>query len=151
MLHDLFRTSVQAAQHILRSPMKAISALQESVVQEVGQLNWGAFKPKLAEATIAHLEPIQKTYNEVMEDAAVLDKVRLLQTTKIRLSRRLLLLQVVQDTWAALPTILSGRRCWLMVQILQTRLQIIPWRIVGRLWGSRLASELWKMTACPYA
>lgn len=50
--------------------------MQESVVQEVGQLNWGAFKPKLAEATIAHLEPIQATYNEVMEDAAVLDKVR---------------------------------------------------------------------------
>ena len=38
-------------------------------------MNWGAFKPKLAEAIIAHLEPIQARYTEVMSDPAILDKV----------------------------------------------------------------------------
>ena len=40
-------------------------------------MNWGAFKPKLAEAIVAHLKPIQARYNEVISDPAILDKVRL--------------------------------------------------------------------------
>ena len=31
-------------------------------------MKWGDFKPVLAEAVVAHLEPIQKRYNEVRED-----------------------------------------------------------------------------------
>jgi tryptophanyl-tRNA synthetase len=38
-------------------------------------MNWGAFKPKLAEAIIAHLAPIQAKYKEVMLDPSILDKV----------------------------------------------------------------------------
>lgn len=46
-----------------------------SVLDEVSQLNWGAFKPKVADAIIAHLEPIQAKYKEVMSDPTILDKV----------------------------------------------------------------------------
>ena len=35
---------------------------QESVEQELGHLSWGGFKPVLADAIIAHLEPIQEKY-----------------------------------------------------------------------------------------
>lgn len=48
---------------------------QMSVMDEVSQLNWGAFKPKVADAIIAHLDPIQARYKEVMADPAILDKV----------------------------------------------------------------------------
>ena len=44
-------------------------------MEEVAQMNWGAFKPKVADAVIAHLEPIQAKYTEVMSDPAILDKV----------------------------------------------------------------------------
>ena len=36
---------------------------------------WGDFKSVLTDATIAHLEPIQTRYNEVIEDSAYLDNV----------------------------------------------------------------------------
>lgn len=49
--------------------------MQMSVMEEVGSMNWGAFKPKVAEAIIAHLEPIQAKYAEVMSDPSALDKV----------------------------------------------------------------------------
>ena len=38
-------------------------------------MNWGTFKPKLGEAIVAHLAPIQAKYNEVMQDPSILDKV----------------------------------------------------------------------------
>ena len=50
--------------------------LQESVLEEVGRMNWGTFKPRLAEAIIAHLAPIQTNYARVVEDQTMLDKVR---------------------------------------------------------------------------
>ena len=46
-----------------------------SIMEEVSEMNWGAFKPKVADAVIAHLEPIQAKYTEVMADPAILDKV----------------------------------------------------------------------------
>lgn len=52
-----------------------IKTAQESVQQEVSQMNWGQFKPKLADAIIAHLAPIQARYKEVTADPTVLDKV----------------------------------------------------------------------------
>ena len=38
-------------------------------------MSWGQFKPKLADAIIAHLAPIQAKYTEVTADPTVLDKV----------------------------------------------------------------------------
>ena len=39
-------------------------------------MSWGAFKPVLADAVVAHIEPIQKRYNEVVADEVYLNKVR---------------------------------------------------------------------------
>ncbi|GMH44107.1 hypothetical protein BSKO_12041 [Bryopsis sp. KO-2023] len=49
----------------------------ESVENEVGSMKWGQFKPLLADAIVAHLEPVQNKYREVMEDSAYVDKVLL--------------------------------------------------------------------------
>ena len=54
-----------------------------SVMEEVSNMNWGAFKPKVAEAIVAHLEPIQAKYAEVMSDPSALDKVSLSHRTCI--------------------------------------------------------------------
>lgn len=48
---------------------------KEAVEAEVASLRWGEFKPRLADAVVAHLEPIQQRYTEVMQDTALLDKV----------------------------------------------------------------------------
>mmetsp|Transcript_11020 Transcript_11020/g.35002 ORF Transcript_11020/g.35002 Transcript_11020/m.35002 type:complete len:455 (-) Transcript_11020:23-1387(-) len=50
---------------------------QDEVLAECGGMNWGTFKPLLADALIAHLEPIQTRYAEVMEDEGYLDGVLL--------------------------------------------------------------------------
>ena len=41
---------------------------KEDIVEEVKDMTWGEFKPKLADAIVAHLEPIQKRYAEVRAD-----------------------------------------------------------------------------------
>jgi len=41
---------------------------KDDILNEVKDMSWGEFKPKLAEAIIAHLEPIQKRYNELRAD-----------------------------------------------------------------------------------
>ncbi|KAL7476292.1 hypothetical protein ACHAW6_002162 [Cyclotella cf. meneghiniana] len=41
---------------------------REDILEEVKDMAWGEFKPLLAEALIAHLEPIQKRYAEVRTD-----------------------------------------------------------------------------------
>jgi len=48
---------------------------REAVETDIGNLRWGDFKPRLADAVVAHLEPIQKKYGEVMADTAMLDAV----------------------------------------------------------------------------
>ena len=48
---------------------------KEDIVEEVQGLSWGEFKPKLAEAIVDHLEPIQKRYYEVREDTERLDRI----------------------------------------------------------------------------
>ncbi|EKU20762.1 tryptophanyl-tRNA synthetase, partial [Nannochloropsis gaditana CCMP526] len=50
-------------------------ATKESVLEEVAGMNWGAFKPLLTEAVVAHLEPIQRKYREVMEDPEHIEKI----------------------------------------------------------------------------
>eukprot|EP00574_Skeletonema_japonicum_P012272 CAMPEP_0201717930 /NCGR_PEP_ID=MMETSP0593-20130828/3571_1 /ASSEMBLY_ACC=CAM_ASM_000672 /TAXON_ID=267983 /ORGANISM="Skeletonema japonicum, Strain CCMP2506" /LENGTH=440 /DNA_ID=CAMNT_0048208107 /DNA_START=97 /DNA_END=1416 /DNA_ORIENTATION=+ len=41
---------------------------REDILEEVKDMKWGEFKPLLAEAVVAHLEPIQKRYAEVRAD-----------------------------------------------------------------------------------
>jgi len=48
---------------------------REDILEEVKDMNWGSFKPLLAEAIITHLEPIQQRYKEVMEDPGYLESV----------------------------------------------------------------------------
>ncbi|KAL3696726.1 hypothetical protein R1sor_010802 [Riccia sorocarpa] len=48
---------------------------KEDVAEEVKAMNWGQFKPLLAEAIIEHLSPIQKRYGEVVADPVYLDGV----------------------------------------------------------------------------
>lgn len=51
------------------------SKTRDEILSEVGDMSWGSFKPVLADAVVAHLEPIQKKYNEVMADQGYLDDV----------------------------------------------------------------------------
>ena len=60
--------------------------LQESALEEVGNLSWGAFKPVLADAVIAHLAPLQQQYAAVMSDPGYLDQVQLLRYCLIYLN-----------------------------------------------------------------
>lgn len=53
-------------------------AAQESVARECAGLRWGDFKPRLAEAVVEHLAPLQQRYQEVTQDPAVLEQVLLL-------------------------------------------------------------------------
>mmetsp|Transcript_23383 Transcript_23383/g.46598 ORF Transcript_23383/g.46598 Transcript_23383/m.46598 type:complete len:459 (-) Transcript_23383:54-1430(-) len=48
---------------------------REEIAEEVKDLSWGEFKPLLAEAIVAHLEPIQKKYAEVRADEEYLKGV----------------------------------------------------------------------------
>jgi tryptophanyl-tRNA synthetase len=48
---------------------------KEDIILEVQGMKWGEFKPKLAEAIIEHLEPIQRRYAEVRADETYLRNV----------------------------------------------------------------------------
>lgn len=48
---------------------------KEDIAAECASLRWGEFKPRLADAIITHLEPIQERYHSVMADPAYLDSV----------------------------------------------------------------------------
>jgi tryptophanyl-tRNA synthetase len=48
---------------------------KEDIVEEVKDLNWGQFKPLLADAIVDHLEPIQKRYYEVRNDEEGLNNI----------------------------------------------------------------------------
>eukprot|EP00611_Tribonema_gayanum_P008429 TRINITY_DN1796_c0_g1_i1.p1 TRINITY_DN1796_c0_g1~~TRINITY_DN1796_c0_g1_i1.p1 ORF type:complete len:143 (+),score=22.70 TRINITY_DN1796_c0_g1_i1:454-882(+) len=48
---------------------------REEVEKEVTGMRWGAFKPLLADAAVAHLSPIQLRYEEIMQDKAYLHQV----------------------------------------------------------------------------
>jgi len=48
---------------------------KEEILAEVGHMSWGEFKPVLADAIIAHLEPIQTRYKEIREDETYLKEV----------------------------------------------------------------------------
>lgn len=48
---------------------------REDILEEVGDMSWGQFKPLLADAVVAHLEPMQKRYAEVRADEEYLNGV----------------------------------------------------------------------------
>eukprot|EP00590_Aulacoseira_subarctica_P008738 CAMPEP_0172426090 /NCGR_PEP_ID=MMETSP1064-20121228/35697_1 /TAXON_ID=202472 /ORGANISM="Aulacoseira subarctica , Strain CCAP 1002/5" /LENGTH=446 /DNA_ID=CAMNT_0013169467 /DNA_START=96 /DNA_END=1436 /DNA_ORIENTATION=+ len=48
---------------------------REDILGEVKDLSWGTFKPLLADAVVAHLEPIQQRYYEVRGDNTYLSSV----------------------------------------------------------------------------
>ena len=48
---------------------------REEVLADVGDMRWGDFKPRLADAMVAHLQPIQQRYGEVMGDEGALDAI----------------------------------------------------------------------------
>lgn len=48
---------------------------RDDIAMEVKDLSWGEFKPKLADAIVAHLEPIQQRYAAVRADETYLTNV----------------------------------------------------------------------------
>ena len=52
-----------------------LGVLQEAVAKECAALRWGDFKPRLAESIVDHLAPVQRRYEEVTRDPAVLEQV----------------------------------------------------------------------------
>eukprot|EP00850_Spirogloea_muscicola_P014653 SM000106S14001 [mRNA] locus=s106:456189:459456:- [translate_table: standard] len=48
---------------------------KEEIAAEVRDMSWGNFKPLLADAVVAHLEPVQRRYAEVVADPSYLDSV----------------------------------------------------------------------------
>jgi tryptophanyl-tRNA synthetase len=48
---------------------------KEEIAEEVKDLTWGEFKPRLADAIVAHLEPIQVKYAQVRENDEYLTSV----------------------------------------------------------------------------
>lgn len=49
--------------------------MQEAVIEEAANMQWGTFKTVLADAVVEHLQPIQQKYAAVMADEAYLDEV----------------------------------------------------------------------------
>ena len=48
---------------------------REAAAAECADMGWGKFKPLLAEATVAALEPIQSRHRELMADRSELERV----------------------------------------------------------------------------
>jgi tryptophanyl-tRNA synthetase len=48
---------------------------RENILKDVQNMNWGAFKPHLADAVISHLMPIQRRYAEIMKERSYLEDV----------------------------------------------------------------------------
>lgn len=48
---------------------------KEDIMEDVKDMNWGTFKPILADAIVNHLEPIQKRYHEVRQDEEKLNQI----------------------------------------------------------------------------
>ncbi|GHP08755.1 hypothetical protein PPROV_000749200 [Pycnococcus provasolii] len=48
---------------------------RDAVLAEVGSCRWGEFKPRLAEAVVEHLRPIQERYHDVRSDDGELERI----------------------------------------------------------------------------
>ena len=52
---------------------QAVTGMErDEIIAEVGDMSWGKFKPQLADAVVAHLEPLQGRYHELIDDKAFL-------------------------------------------------------------------------------
>lgn len=56
-------------------PKDGTGKTKQEITSEVKNMTWGDFKPLLAEAIVAHLEPIQERYHAVRQDDAYLEQV----------------------------------------------------------------------------
>jgi len=63
------------AKNLLTIYQCATGLSKEAVEAEVAGMRWGEFKPRLADAVVEHLTPIQRKYTEVMGDQALLDAI----------------------------------------------------------------------------
>ena len=63
------------SQNLLTIYQLCTGMTQEEVLAECGSMRWGDFKPRLTEAVIEHLSPIQGRYNEIRADPAYLEGV----------------------------------------------------------------------------
>lgn len=63
------------AQNLLGIYQLVTGKSREEVQAECGAMRWGDFKPVLADAVVAHLEPVQRRYNEVVGEEGYLDRV----------------------------------------------------------------------------
>ncbi|KAF8066270.1 leucine--tRNA ligase [Scenedesmus sp. PABB004] len=63
------------ATNLLTLYQLATGRTKEEVLSDVAGMNWGAFKPLLADALIAHLAPIQDSYARISADPGHVDDV----------------------------------------------------------------------------
>ena len=63
------------ANNLLTLYQLATGRSRDEVAAECAAMRWGAFKPLLADALVAHLAPIQARYSEAAADKAYLDGV----------------------------------------------------------------------------
>jgi tryptophanyl-tRNA synthetase len=63
------------SQNLLTMYQLCTGLSQEEVIAECGTMRWGDFKPKLTEAVIEHLSPIQGRYKEIMDEPGYLEGV----------------------------------------------------------------------------
>ncbi|CAM9685522.1 unnamed protein product [Chrysoparadoxa australica] len=60
----------------LLSIYQAVTGMtQDEVMADVEGLTWGTFKPRLADACVSHLSPMQQRFKEIMDDKAYLNEV----------------------------------------------------------------------------
>jgi tryptophanyl-tRNA synthetase len=77
---------------------------KEAVAAECQEMGWGQFKPLLAEATIAHLQPIQQKYYAIMAEPDYLESVLREGREKAGAIAHATLTKVKQALGFALPT-----------------------------------------------
>jgi tryptophanyl-tRNA synthetase len=57
------------------SAVQPTKRTKEDILNEVGDMTWGEFKPVIADAIVNHLKPIQDRYYEVRNDPDALDEI----------------------------------------------------------------------------
>ncbi|GKY91837.1 hypothetical protein MPSEU_000155300 [Mayamaea pseudoterrestris] len=55
--------------------VQPVPTTREQVLERVGHMSWGEFKPALADAIVDHLSPIQEKYHAIRKDEAYLRQV----------------------------------------------------------------------------
>jgi len=57
------------------SAVQPTKRTKEDILNEVGEMTWGEFKPVIADAIVNHLQPIQDRYYEVRNDPDALNEI----------------------------------------------------------------------------